>query len=83
MFSFTVFRLLKNVFLRVSGCPFFEFFELFLNSEFLTVNFLGYSIYDCPFVRFPLCVIKYYFDSLKGNLNNRPCHQVTVGPNWS
>ena len=28
-------------------------------------------------------VIKYYFNSVQGNLNNRPSHQVTVGPKWS
>ena len=29
--------------------------ELFLNSEFLAINVLGYSIYDCPLFGSPLC----------------------------
>ena len=63
--------------------PFFRFvLELFLNSEFLTISFLGYSIYDCPLFRSSL-LMKYYFNSVKGNLNNRQNHQVTIHPNWS
>ena len=35
-----------------------------------------------PRLDFPF-VIKCYFNSAQGNLNNRPSHHVTVGPNWS
>ena len=32
-----------------------HFWDLFLNSEFLTINFLDYSICDCPQFGSPLC----------------------------
>ena len=56
--------------------------ELFLKSEFLTINFLGYNILVGPCLNL-LFVIKYYFNSAQSNLNNRSNHQVTVGPNWN
>ena len=28
-------------------------------------------------------MMKYYFNSTKGSLNNRPSHQLIIGPNWS
>ena len=51
--------------------------ELFLKSEFLTINFLGYNILVGPCLNL-LYVIKYYFNSAQSNLNNRSNHQVTV-----
>ena len=30
-----------------------------------------------------LFLVKYYFKSAQGNLNNRPSHQETADPNWS
>ena len=57
--------------------------ELFLSSKFLTISFLHYNISGCPMFWIVLFVIKYYFNSAQGNLNNRPSRHVTVGPNWS
>ena len=63
--------------------PFFTFVaELLLNSKFLTINFFGYSIYDCPLFGSLLCN-KTAFQFCQENLNNRPSQQVTVGPKWS
>ena len=56
--------------------------ELLLNSGSFTINALGYNISVCPCLDL-LFRIKYNFNSAQGNLNNRPGHQVTVGPNWN
>ena len=56
--------------------------EMFLKSEILTINILGYNILVGPCLNL-LYVIKYYFNSAQSNLNNRSNHQVTVGPNWN
>ena len=51
-------------------------FRIFDNQPFRLLHFwltpVWISIY----------VIKYYFNSVQGKLNNRPSHQVTVGPDW-
>ena len=44
-----------------------------------------FQVTSCPYAPCLdlLFVIKYYFCSAQGNLNNRPSQELTVGPNWS
>ena len=55
------------------------FSDLFLNSEFLTMNFQVTAFVVAPCLDL-LFVIKYYFNSAKDNLNNKQSRQVTVTP---
>ena len=61
-----------------------QFFRLVLefcvNSQFFQLFRLEH--FQLPRLGF-LFVIKYYFSSAQESFNNRPSHQVTVGPNWS
>ena len=59
------------------------FLDLFWNC-FWIQNFWQSTFYitsfPCPLFGSLLFVIKYYFSSAKGNLNNRPSHHKNVGP---
>ena len=75
------FMLVLEMFLK----KFLFFSGLFWNC-FWVQNFWQSDFYVTTFTVAPsldsLFVIKYYFHSAKGNLNNRSSHQVTVSSNW-